>query len=58
LEDRKKSNAFGLRGLEERAKSVGGWLDVITEQGKGTTLLLTVPLTSGKAKSGGEHGLD
>lgn len=58
FEDRKKNNAFGLRGLEERAKSVGGWLDVITEQGKGTTLLLTVPLTSGKAKSGGEHGLD
>ena len=44
--DLKKSNAFGLRGLEERASAVGGWLDISTSTGNGTAVILTVPLTS------------
>jgi signal transduction histidine kinase len=39
-----KSTAFGIRGLQERAKTVGGWLDVSTRPGTGTSLVLSVPL--------------
>lgn len=36
--------AFGIRGLKERAKVAGGWLDISTRQSLGTTLILTIPL--------------
>ena len=36
-------DAFGLKGLHERARTVGGWLDVSSLQGQGITL--SVPLT-------------
>ena len=36
--------AFGIRGLKERAKVAGGWLDISTRQGQGTTVVLTIPL--------------
>lgn len=36
--------AFGIRGLKERAKVAGGWLDVSTRLGLGTTVILTIPL--------------
>ena len=39
-----KATAFGIRGLQERAKTVGGWLDVSTRPGKGTSIVLSVPL--------------
>ena len=42
--DREKPKAFGLRGLQERAKSVGGWLDISSTPGKGTSIILSVPL--------------
>jgi two-component system sensor histidine kinase UhpB len=41
-----KSNSFGLRGLHERAKSVDGWLDVSSAPGRGTALILSVPLNA------------
>jgi two-component system sensor histidine kinase UhpB len=41
-----KPKAFGLRGLHERAKTVGGWLDVSTRAGIGTSIILSVPLTN------------
>jgi signal transduction histidine kinase len=41
-----KPDAFGLRGLQERAKTVGGWLDVSTGQAKGTAIILSIPLPS------------
>jgi two-component system, NarL family, sensor histidine kinase UhpB len=41
-----KPTAFGIRGLHERAKTVGGWLDVSTRQGSGTSIILSVPLTA------------
>lgn len=40
-----KPNAFGLKGLHERARTVGGWLDVSSLQGQGTSITLSVPLT-------------
>ena len=42
--DLSKPNSFGLKGLHERAKSVGGWLDVSSLPGKGTSIVLSVPL--------------
>jgi len=36
--------AFGIRGLHERAKIVGGWLDVSSKEGMGTSITLSVPL--------------
>ncbi|MDE2418992.1 MAG: response regulator [Burkholderiales bacterium] len=43
--DLEKPQAFGLRGLRERAKSVGGWLDVSSTPGAGTSIILSVPLS-------------
>jgi len=40
-----KPNAFGLRGLHERARTVGGWLDISSRPGQGTSVILSVPLT-------------
>jgi signal transduction histidine kinase len=40
------ATAFGIRGLKERAKVVGGWLDLSTREGAGTTIILSVPLDS------------
>lgn len=39
-----KEKSFGLRGLRERAKTVGGWLDVSSKVGEGTSVILSVPL--------------
>ncbi len=35
---------FGLRGLVERAHSLGGWAEVNSAQGRGTTVMLSVPM--------------
>ena len=42
--ERNKREAFGLRGLEERARSVGGWLDISSTPGLGTAIILSIPL--------------
>ena len=39
-----KPQAFGLKGLQERARTVGGWLDVCSKPGHGTSVILSVPL--------------
>ena len=44
-----KPKAFGLRGLRERARTVGGWLDVSSRPGRGTSVILSIPLTPGDA---------
>jgi signal transduction histidine kinase len=44
--DLKKPHSFGIRGLHERAKSVGGWIDVSSRPGDGTSIILTVPLST------------
>ena len=41
-----KSKSFGISGLRERARTVGGWLDVSSHPGKGTSIILSVPLKS------------
>lgn len=41
---RNKPQSFGLVGLSERAKTVGGWLDISSRLGQGTSLILSVPL--------------
>ena len=43
-----KPKTYGLRGLHERAKTVGGWLDVSTSAGVGTSIILSVPLGAGE----------
>nr|MBP7647584.1 sensor histidine kinase [Comamonas sp.] len=45
LEQRSKPKAFGLRGLAERARTVDGWLDISSQVGKGTSIIVSVPLT-------------
>lgn len=42
-EDLAKSRSFGIRGLHERATTVGGWID-LSSGSNGTTLILSVPL--------------
>ena len=42
-EERNKPKSFGLKGLNERAKTVGGWLDVSTHPDWGTSIILSVP---------------
>ncbi len=43
-----KPKSYGLRGLRERAKTVGGWLDVSSRldntSGVGTSIILSVPI--------------
>ena len=41
--DLTKARSFGIRGLHERAGTVGGWVDLTSGPG-GTTLILSVPL--------------
>jgi signal transduction histidine kinase len=41
--DLAKARSFGIRGLHERAGTVGGWVD-LTSSARGTTLILSVPL--------------
>ncbi|MDE2401455.1 MAG: response regulator [Burkholderiales bacterium] len=48
-DDLAKARSFGIRGLHERAETVGGWVD-ISSGANGTTLILSVPL------SGPENG--
>ncbi len=44
-EDLDKARSFGIRGLRERASTVGGWID-LSSGPQGTTLILSVPLDS------------
>jgi signal transduction histidine kinase len=42
-DDLAKTGSFGIRGLHERASTVGGWIE-LSSQARGTTLILSVPL--------------
>jgi signal transduction histidine kinase len=48
--DLAKASSFGIRGLRERSATVGGWIDLSSRAGVGTSLILSVPL----AGAGGE----
>jgi signal transduction histidine kinase len=41
--DLSKSRSFGIRGLRERASTVGGWIE-LASGARGTSLILSVPL--------------
>jgi signal transduction histidine kinase len=41
--DLAKARSFGIRGLHERASTVGGWVD-LSSSAAGTTLILSIPL--------------
>lgn len=49
-----KPRSFGLRGLKERAKSVGGWLDISSKVGIGTSIILSVPTSENKRQPPGD----
>jgi len=49
-EDLAKARSFGIRGLHERARTVGGWVD-LSSSAAGTTLILSVPLGQAFASS-------
>lgn len=44
--DLAKARSFGIRGLHERAATVGGWVD-LSSSARGTSLILSVPLEAG-----------
>ncbi len=54
--DLDKTRSFGIRGLHERAATVGGWVDLSTggPGGGGTTLILSVPLQSQRRPASAE----
>jgi signal transduction histidine kinase len=39
----RKPKSFGLKGLKERARTAGGWLDISSQAGRGTSITLTIP---------------
>ena len=41
-----KPRSFGIKGLQERARRVGGWMDISSRPGHGTSVILSLPLTS------------
>jgi two-component system sensor histidine kinase DegS len=41
---------FGLTGMNERAKLLGGTLNILTTRGKGTWLEVSVPTKGGREK--------
>ncbi|MBS0444796.1 MAG: response regulator [Proteobacteria bacterium] len=47
-EDLAKARSFGIRGLHERAGTVGGWVELSSGRG-GTTMILSVPLAAERA---------
>jgi signal transduction histidine kinase len=51
--DLAKARSFGIRGLHERAGTVGGWVDLSSRAGVGTTLILSVPLEPGSLSNSG-----
>ena len=60
--DLEKARSFGIRGLHERAGTVGGWVELSSRPG-GTSLILSVPLGllapgSAELRSGPIHDAD
>ena len=53
-EMRDKPKAFGLKGLQERARTVGGWLDISSRPGQGTSVILSIPLPSAPPTARGD----
>ena len=47
-QDLAKARSFGIRGLHERAVTVGGWVEV-SSSARGTTLILSIPMAGADA---------
>jgi signal transduction histidine kinase len=61
-DDLAKARSFGIRGLQERSRTVGGWIDLTSGVG-GTSLILSVPLSAAASDAAREqdednHGFD
>jgi signal transduction histidine kinase len=41
--DLMKPTSFGIRGMMERVRALGGWLDISGPAGRGTTVMLSIP---------------
>ncbi|MDX2218642.1 MAG: histidine kinase [Burkholderiales bacterium] len=52
-QDISKPESFGLRGMRERITQLGGWIEVNSSPGQGTTVMLSIPRKpdSGKGNS-------
>ena len=55
--DLAKERSFGIRGLHERALTVGGWVD-LSSGTQGTTLILSIPLDDAQAHANDFEGDD
>jgi signal transduction histidine kinase len=53
-QDLSKTTSFGIRGLKERARTVNGWLDVSSQPGQGTAIILSIPLAQSAATDPGD----
>ena len=42
-----RRRAFGITGMRERITSLGGWMDVTGAPGKGTTVMVGIPMQAG-----------
>lgn len=51
-QDQAKPKSFGIKGLRERARTVHGWLDVSSQPGHGTSVILSIPLPSSLSTTG------
>jgi signal transduction histidine kinase len=54
--DLAKTRSFGIRGLHERASTVGGWVD-LSSSSAGTTMILSIPVKAVKAPKSSDSGL-
>ncbi|MEY4750772.1 MAG: hypothetical protein RIQ60_2986 [Pseudomonadota bacterium] len=54
-QDLAKARSFGIRGLHERASTVGGWVD-LSSTSNGTTLILSIPIEDGAGEDGDGDG--
>ncbi len=50
-----KPNGIGLRSMRERAKSVGGNLEIKCSNGNGTQVIINIPINKPEEMSGGLH---
>ena len=53
--DLAKARSFGIRGLHERASTVGGWVELSGRAGCGTTLILSLPLAADESLASGSE---
>ena len=56
-DDLAKEQSFGIRGLHERASTVGGWVD-LSSGAAGTSLIMSVPLQEADAAAAGGDNPD